>query len=322
MTRADTEPPWWSASAAWRLLRCRASATSASIPTKPPERAPDNSGATAHLALQAWVEAREWNLADPGTRLQERFDEVAVAHKLDTPRMPQAVVTRARLKSRGRELAELLTQASGEMHSELLLRDNDQRLFGILDIATSGPGGIIIDLKTGGDASAPSSSAIEHQMTFYTHLFRVAYGTLPERVIVFSLTRGPTEMRIAPSAISALLERIRDARLEDITTTRPDSEVCRFCPKRMVCQPHWDAVSAWDHADAIEGVISRIEVSSSGTAALLIGSQLLTGIPVNLIPEAAAPGQFARAVRIRRRGDREAEEWSASSNTSLLIQVA
>ncbi|MHA0111954.1 hypothetical protein ACXYUI_33555, partial [Klebsiella pneumoniae] len=73
------------------------------------------------------------------------------------------------------------------IRSELLLSDDRDHLFGILDIAAPGSGGFIIDLKTGRDASAESSPTLKHQMTFYAHLFRSAYGVLPEQVIVFSL---------------------------------------------------------------------------------------------------------------------------------------
>ncbi|MFZ8326799.1 hypothetical protein ACO1LK_13870, partial [Staphylococcus aureus] len=85
-----------------------------------------------------------------------RFDQVAAAHGADPARIPQALVTRARLKYRGKELAAILAGASA-IRSELLLSDDRDHLFGILDIAAPGSGGFIIDLKTGRDASAESS---------------------------------------------------------------------------------------------------------------------------------------------------------------------
>lgn len=315
-------PQWWSATATWRLLRCPASATPAHVPAIPPEQAADNAGTVAHLALQTWTETGDWSRPDPGVRLQERFDEVAAAHGADPARMPNAIVTRARLKSRGKELAAILADASGGIRSELLLSDDGDHLFGILDIAAGGPGGFIIDLKTGRDASAESSTAIEHQMTFYAHLFQATYGMLPERVIVFNLQRGLAEIEVTPSAIGVLLDQVRAAQLTERTVARPEADTCRFCSKRMTCQPHWDAVQAWDQADAIEGAIGNIEHSSSGTAALLIGGQWLTGIPASAFPDGAAPGQFARAVRVRRRNDSAPEEWAAGSSTRIRLMPA
>ena len=293
------EARWWSATAAWRLLHCPASATPVRAPTRPPERAADNAGAVAHLALQDWAESGEWSGPDPGTRLQERFDEVAAAHGANPARMPQAVVTRARLKSRGKELAAILARTGAGIHSELLLSDESHHLFGILDIAAPGPPGLIMDLKTGRDASAESSPAIQHQMTLYAHLFQATYGMPPQHVIVFSLQRGPVEIRVTPSAIDALLGQVLAAQLSGRTVARPQVDTCRFCAKRMACQPHWDAISGWDGADGIEGQIRDVEHTNSGTTALQIGRQWLLGIPADAVPDGAVPGQFVRAVHVR-----------------------
>ncbi|KIP90349.1 hypothetical protein RU09_11425 [Microbacterium sp. MEJ108Y] len=236
--------------------------------------------------------------------------------------MPQGVVTRARLKIRAKELAATLSGANADVRSELLLSDESNHLFGILDIAGAGSDGFIIDLKTGRDASAEPSPAIEHQMTFYAHLFQASYGTFPKNVIVFSLQRGPTEIQVAPSAVATLLDQIRAAQLTERTDARPEAYTCRFCPKRMTCQPHWDEVPGWERPDAIEGAIGNIERSSSGTAALLIGGRWLTGIPEKALPDGTAPGKFARAVRVRRRNDSEPEEWAAGSTTLIRITHA
>lgn len=277
----------------------------------------------AHLALQAWAQAGEWSCPDPGGRLQHRFDEVAAVNGAEPARMPHAIVTRARLKARGKELAEILGRASHRwgILSELMLVDKDEYLFGIVDLVAPGSGGLIIDLKTGRDASVPSSPAIAHQMRFYAHLFQATYGSPPQSAIVFSLQSGPVEIRVTTSEVTELLGGIRAARLIAGNIPRPDPVVCRFCPKRMICEPHWEVVSTWDRADAIEGEIVSIEQSTSGSVALRLESAWLTGIPSSTLPEGAAPGQFVRAVRIRRR-DGAPADWCATSSTRLAIVPA
>lgn len=311
-------PQWWSATATWRLLRCPASAAPTLAPVKPPGHTADNSGTLAHLALQIWIEAGDWSHPDANMRLQERFDEVAKAHGANLEHMPRAVVTRARLKSRGKGLAALVAGAA-DVRSELLLRDEEHHLFGVLDIAAPGPGGFIIDLKTGHEPFAELSPAIEHQMTFYAHLLQATYGMLPKRVIAFSLQRGPREIKVSSSAVAAFLTKVRAAQLSQDTVARPQIDICRFCPKRMTCQPHWDAVSAWEDIDAIEGEISSVEQANSGRVALLIGNQWVTGLPKSALPHCAEPGQFARAVRLRRRGGSTHSEWTASVTTRIHI---
>jgi len=236
--------------------------------------------------------------------------------------MPQAVVTRARLKARAKELSAILSSAGSSVSSELLLADEENHFFGILDIVAPGPGpgGLIIDLKTGRDSSAAPSPAIEHQMLFYAHLFQATYGMPPARVIIFGLQRGPAEIEAAPTAITALLNQIRAAQLDESGMARPHVDACRYCPKRTTCEPHWDAVSAWDRPDAIEGMIRSVEYSSSGAAALLIGKQWLTGIPTSKLPGSVSPGQFARAVRVRRRNNNLPAEWAATSSTLISFE--
>ncbi|MGQ3505004.1 hypothetical protein ACT9SR_12855, partial [Enterococcus faecalis] len=84
----------------------------------------------------------------------------------------------------------------------------------------------------------------------------------------------------------------------------------------------WDAVPVWDRTDAIEGTIGNVERSSSGATALLIDGRWVTGIPARVLPDGAAPGQFARAVRVRRLDDSTPEEWVASSSTRIRIMPA
>ncbi|GAA2173479.1 hypothetical protein GCM10009784_07930 [Arthrobacter parietis] len=308
---------WWSSSTTWRLLRCPSSAVPSYEPAKPPAKGPGNAGSIAHLALQQWIENGEWRHEDPGIRLQGGFDEIAAARGIDLARMPQALITRARLKSRGRELSVILAGAESGIRTELLLTDEANRLFGILDVTAGGAEGLIIDLKTGRDASV-ESPAVKHQMTFYAHLFQVAYGVPPKHVIVFNLRQGPAEVKVAPSTITDLLDQIRTAQLMKRTLARPEADVCRYCMKRMTCEPHWKAVTAWDPPDAIEGTVSRIERSSSGVTALRIGGQWLTGITDSQLPDDVMPGRFVRAVRIRRRNDGTTpEEWAASSITEI-----
>lgn len=316
-------PQWWSATASWRLLRCPVSAAPAYEPVKPTAQDLSNAGSIAHLALQHWIEREEWSHEDPGVRLQGCFDEIVAAHKITPARMSRALITRARLKSRGRELSEILAGAGSGIRTELLLTDEDNHLFGILDVTAGGAEGLIIDLKTGREASAASSPAIKHQMTFYAHLFQGAFGAPPKHVIVFNLQEGLLEIEVTPSAITDLLGQIRAAQLTERTLARPQADTCRFCTKRMSCEPHWRAVAAWDPPDAVEGTIGGIERSSSGMVAMSIGGQWLTGIASHQLPDDAAPDRFARAVRVRRRSDGTiTSEWAASSTTDIRILPA
>lgn len=322
MTATHPAPQWWSATTTWRLLQCRASASPVLEPKVAPQVAAGNAGTLAHLALQAWAEAGEWKLHDPGTGLQERFDEAAASAGITLGALPQAVITRARLKARGSDLASLLAEADGRIRCEQLLTDEAAHLFGILDICVEGRNGLILDLKTGRNASAVPSPLILHQMTFYAHLFVATYGALPARTVVFSLQRGLIEIPVRARDVATLLSAVQKARQELNLPAVPAPEVCRFCTKRMICEPHWNALAAWPDADAIEGVVGKIERSTSGTIALLIAGKWLTGLAAKKLPADLQPGMLARAVRIRRHPDTTCEEWAATRLTEVQIARA
>lgn len=317
MTSSELSQQWWSATGTWRLLRCPASAVSVRTPSKPPESAPTNAGTAAHRALQAWVESGEWAEPDAGSLLQSRFRDMVAARDEGSPLMRDAALTGARLGTRGKELAAILASVMGTVRSEVLLTDDDNHLFGILDIAAVGEKGLIIDLKTGRDAAADAAGAIEHQMTFYAHLYEASFGALPAHVIIFSLRRGAMKFQAAAADAANLLARVRAAQLQDTTAAVPHADTCKFCTKRMACEPQWDAVRTWDSPDAIEGTIARVERSSAGSVALLIDGRWLTGVPASVLPRDVAVGQTARAVRVRRRSTTPPEEWSATAWTAI-----
>lgn len=306
---------WWSATGTWRLLNCPASATPAAAPTKPPATPPGNAGTIAHLALQEWVQSAQWGSEEPGNRLQEAFDSVLSAHRINAAEMPRATMTRARLKTRGIELAGILTSASAVL-SEQLLVDETRNLFGIIDLVIPPPNGTIVDLKTGHLAAPTTDAAVRHQMTFYAHLYAEAYGQAPGRIITFSLRTGTNELSIDPSSVATLLDEIQAARTSSPELAVPNEVVCRYCVRRMECGPHWQDIQTWKTPDALEGTLQRIEHASSGLTALLIGEQWLSGISACALPNTMKPGAFVRAIGARQRLG-GAQEWIATPYTRI-----
>lgn len=318
MTGNALQPEWWSATSTWRLLQCPKSATPSLTPEKPAATSVDNAGTLTHLALQAWIEARGWAQSDPAGSLIGMFDEAASTRGVDATRLAGATVARARLKARAPDLAGLVYGAT-DVRSEYSIRDDAQHLFGILDVVVLGGKGIFIDLKTGGHASTSAWSAMKHQMTFYAHLFRVAFGDLPEGVVIFDLMRGPSEFEVTSLAVDLLIEQILGARQSDVTIARPQPDVCRFCPKRIGCQPHWEAMREWDHPDAIEGVVEKVERSTSGLAALQIDGEWLTGIPERSLLTSDLVGRSVRVVRLRRTSVGGLHEWIFSEDSRFSV---
>lgn len=228
---------------------------------------------------------------------------------------PDSVMTRSRLRSRGAELAALLRSVGGSARSEVFVRDGVQRVYGQIDIAVDDEqGGAVVDLKTGADSH---SDGVRTQLLVYTHLFRQEVGHLPDALVAFSLRHGAVHIDFPEEDIDGLLEQLKVARKQP-SLALPDPAGCRFCRRRLRCEPHWEAVSEWEVADCIEGVISKSETAATGLMAIRVdtiqGQQWITG----LAPSAGKglnSGDAVRFTEVAGRGELLAREWRATRST-------
>lgn len=216
-------------------------------------------------------------------------------------------LTRARLAARAdqlfSELAEFTTHGAS-IACEVALSDPERHLRGIPDITIHGLRSAVIDFKTGRDATASLTERIRVQLLMYAHLCRCVHGRLPEIVEAFRLIHGPLRVSAESTSVEAVLNTITEARTQDPELARPSPAVCKFCSRRFVCEPHWNAVPTWDVPDALEGRITQIEHARSGAVGLLVeagsGSQWITHIPRDRIPAKAEVGSYVRIIHAYR----------------------
>jgi len=240
-------------------------------------------------------------------RLADYFDEAARAARVDIAVLRDGRLTRARLAARAdqlsSELAEL-TAHGASIACEEVLTDPQRRLRGIPDITILGSRSAVIDFKTGRDATISLTDRIRLQLLIYAHLYRCAHGQLPEIVEAFSLIHGPLRVSTESTSVEAVLDAITEARAQDPELARPSPAVCRFCSRRFVCEPHWNALPTWEVPDALEGLITQIEHARSGAVGLLVeavsGSHWVTHIPRDRIPIEAGVGSCVRIIHVNR----------------------
>lgn len=306
---------WLSATSAGRLLRCPASAYFASAPDPVPPSRPENAGTLAHLAMNAWVESGAWLQDAPGRALQDSWDSEAAHWGVDAMAFADSVMTRSRLRSRGAELAALLRSAGGIARSEVFMRDSAQLLYGQIDLAVDAEqGGAVVDLKTGADSH---SEGVRTQLLVYAHLFRQEVGHLPGALVAFSLRRGAVHIDFSEGEVEDVLERVQAARKHP-SLALPDPAGCRFCRRRLRCDPHWEAASGWEDADCVEGVITKTEAAATGLIAVRVdtihGQQWITGF-ASSAGEVLNPGDPVRFTEVAGRGELLAREWRATRST-------
>lgn len=310
---------WLSATSARRLLRCPASAAFVSTPKPIPPSPPQNAGTLAHLAMSAWLESGAWLDDEHGHELQQAWDREAKRWKVDAKRLPDSVMTRARLRSRGPELAAVLKSAGVAARSEVFLQDDLNMLYGQLDVVVDDPrGGAVVDLKTGNDAS---SEVVRTQLLIYAALFKQATEHFPNSLVAFSLLHGPVPIEFSQAEVDDVFGRVELARGQRGLAV-PDPAGCKYCRRRLTCEPHWIAASTWGEPDCVEGPISKVETTAGGLTAVRVstaaGEQWVTGLTPPR-PHGLTEGHKIRVTEATPRGAGAEREWRANRSTRASI---
>lgn len=324
MTGLSGRHEWLSPTRAWRLTECAASVGPiVSTPLASASTAP-NAGTVAHRAVQLWIEADGYRDDDPRGRLSDAIS-AALAESSGEP-VGEWTTTRARLLARASQLADRL-RAGDQVISEDELRDTSRALRGTPDIVVMGQGeAVVIDLKTPTAKEDSLPPWIDFQLTIYAHLVEQEYGVLPRQAEVFRLNRGLMPLAVSPTSVAVALETVERARKADRSVATAAPETCRYCPRRLDCQAHWDAAAFWPGNDCVEGPIEQIERAANGLTALLLrsanGPRWVSGIPTELAT--ANVGEHLRLVRLQRSemaNDLVGFKWSRYSALSVHLLV-
>lgn len=311
---------WVSATAVGRLLQCPVSVVERASPSIPAVGTPDNAGSLAHLALGVWLQSGAWKSQNPGTALQAAWDAEAARWEISWRRLREGPVVRARLGSRGAELAQLVANAGTRARSEVFLTDKSTGVYGALDVVVDGGGGggAVIDLKSGRDVVGRMDPAVRTQLLIYAHLFRAEHGELPATVVAFSLIRGAFPIEFAEDEVDGLIERVSGIRAMQSPVASPDEAGCRYCSRRLTCGPHWAAAKEWSKPDCVEGRLTKIERAAAGVTALRLDTgtaiEWVTNLDAVQVSNVAAVGGHLRVVRVTQRRD---TEWVASPATAV-----
>jgi hypothetical protein len=280
----------------------------------------ENSGSLAHDAVRRWIESDGFRQADPRAALAGAVTDAVAATVAGPP--ADWTMSKARLLARASELATLLTSQPGTpVVSEQMIEDQSRGLRGTPDIVVAGDPTILIDLKTETLAADQVPPWIRFQLTIYSHLIAQQYGALPAQVEIFSLNRGRIPVAITAADVTVALKAVERARATNTADARPDPETCRFCQRRLECEPHWAAAPDWAKRDCLEGTIEHIEHAANGLTALrlrsLDGEAWISGIPTSII--SADVGSTIRLVRVylRQNADDAGNRWRWSTLSSL-----
>ncbi|MEU8606441.1 PD-(D/E)XK nuclease family protein [Actinoplanes sp. NPDC048791] len=332
-TRQHEEPGYWiSPSSAARLLICPASVTTLqSRPSAPAGAQPWNAGRLAHVAVQCWIDAADWQAGDSTARLMNHLANALSAHGLNIGAIPGGRIAAARLELRAPALAETLRRLAQHAHvrAEVPLHDPQIKLWGIIDILIESNSLAIIDLKTG-DATekAGPGPRTRHQLLAYAALARASQSRWPATLAVFNLHHGYQAIHYDPHEADALVRRIIAARAAWTDGDRaaiPQQDNCRSCLRRLSCNPYWRASARWADEPSVEGTVRRAMTADNGKVALELntaaGVMWLTNVTIKSGTEQLV-GSRVRAVAVtvsQRREDRSPISLRATEKTALRI---
>jgi hypothetical protein len=268
-----SEEPWLSPSSASRLLACPASLTP---PEKPIRQAgqdnltqersrtlPSNAGSSPRHGSNRRAATGRGPQTSSGTRPKR----LACAW----PTLFDGRLTQARLRRRADDVQKLIAglRPDSAPACEVPLIDETRHLRGRADLVVGAARRLaIIDPKTGLDGAARQlPDRITTQLRFHDHLATMTYGKPPTYLAVYSLQAGLRQVDPDHAATAALIERTgraRDAWVAGHRDARPSPAICRYCPRRLECEPHWKTASSWENCDGVEGTALRLHVAQNG----------------------------------------------------------
>lgn len=202
-----------------------------------------------------------------------------------------------RLRTRAGELCTFLnTWGAKTVWTEVTLIDHKRSLWGRVDILISSHDRVgLIEIKTGEHESVGSTLSEDEtrQIQFYAHLILCSSQSLPATATLFSLKRGLIDVPVSEESVANVVAEAVAARqqwFDGVRSALPASDVCKFCPQRMRCSPSWQAMVRWPERDGAEGVIQRLNRSSSGKVSLVVAEHaevvVISGLSSQLIGDA------------------------------------
>ncbi|MEV4633549.1 PD-(D/E)XK nuclease family protein [Rhodococcus coprophilus] len=276
------------------LISCPAREPSWAPPTELPSSSGSDIGSVAHLAIAQWLESGDWQNPQSPDMLAARFDALAGESRAASAR---GRLVASRLRTRAGELCAFLnTWGAKTIRTEVTLIDHKRKLWGRVDILISSHDRVgLIEIKTGEQESVGTGLSADEtrQIQSYAHLILCSYQGLPATATLFSLKRGLIDVPVSEESVTDVVVEAVAARqqwFDGVRSAVPAPDVCKVCPQRMRCSPSWHAMGRWPERDGAEGVIQRLNRSSSGKLSLVVaehaGVVVISGLSPQLVGDA------------------------------------
>lgn len=253
ITRADPGS-WLTATGSARATACPASMIDSGPPRQflAPSRA--TAGSVVHGALQIWLEQESWTASDPLDAVRSALREVETFLGTRLMALPSGGRALRSLRSIAAQLSRILLAEgarSEQLSIEVPLLSRADRLWGVPDLVVEGARTLIVDFKTGLE-SIEAADAAHRQLMFYAYLLRSERDRVADELVVLSPTSAE-RIICDEEQIERYVAQLRSLREQRCRVAAPEWSLCTYCPLRLQCEPHWEAVDGWKPSDAVRG---------------------------------------------------------------------
>lgn len=308
-------PIWIAPTRIHRLLQCLASGEGSRNPAQTQRLTGLSAdiGSIAHRALERWVRDGLWQPDKDGIMLRLVYEEEGRKSTGNVNVQPGGRLLGLRLKNLGKLLRDKLSAAGpDQVFPELMVDDHVSHIRGVIDLLIVEDHVLhIYDYKTGRSAFTEEgriADSVRTQLVAYGIMLSRGNPGRQLRLSVVSPQRGIIDVAYDARQAAAIESRV--AEFQELTDSQrdqrasPNEDCCRFCPRRLRCDPHWEAAENEGWTDLIEGEVINVRRSESGQFAVAVKAHGTVSWILNLDPALvpAAPERLPprlRGVRLK-----------------------
>lgn len=279
----------------YRLVQCLASGESARTAATPQHLSGPSAdtGSIAHRALERWVRDGLWQQDSDGIILRRVYEEEGSKSHTSVNTQPGGRLLGLRLRNVGKSLHHRLSALPpGQVFTEQIVEDHVSHIRGVIDLLIVEDHVVhLYDYKTGRSAFTEEggvADSVRTQLIAYGIILSRDYPERQLRLSVVSPQRGIID--VPYDAKQAAVIEARVAEFQTLTNSQrdqhasPHEDCCRFCPRRLRCDPHWETAKNEGWTDVIEGEIIDVRRSDSGLFAVAVKANNTVSWILNLDP--------------------------------------
>ncbi|WP_350224179.1 PD-(D/E)XK nuclease family protein [Pseudarthrobacter sp. fls2-241-R2A-127] len=292
-------------------------------------------GSMAHRALERWTRQGIWVEDEDGSLLRRGYELEGLRSGIKVNEEPGGRLLGMRVRNLGRSLRERLSAvAPNKIFPEEAVRDSASGIRGVIDLLIiEEETAHVYDYKTGRNAVTAAklaSDSVRTQMTAYGLVVSRLYPDRQLHLAVVSPSQGIVEVPFDEEYGRQIVDRVQEFALLSEAgrdqLAKPDSSYCYYCPRRLRCEPQWQAALTAGWADVVAGEVVDKRVSDNKRLSYAVNtgqglSWVLDASPERTEGLEGSSNSYLRGVRLNRVYNEDGVDvhYRARADTELML---